>query len=339
MKHSIIPVTCLFVALMGGTQISHFRKELAMETMPSEMVEFKVTDPSPECDSWRRHMPKYRDPRAYRIYMEARKLWRSKIGWQLSRGELTIVLNGVRNAAEMGDWGAQALMSKFYLRGLGVLDTNRVLAPAPDKAIAILRSAAALGQPWAIYDLGVAHQYGYGGVRPSETLAWAHFLRAAKLGSPEAQMVLANAYSAVRAFDKEEKMLQCAYRQRHGEAAQAFAMYHSVIAADYLQAIKYFQNGVEYGNHDSAAALRRLYADGFWSYMGEKYKPAFEKLGIKADAERSRRYEEIAAALEINPDLKLTRLNEVLPLPPTKLPPWNGVVDALEVEREGPPIY
>ncbi|GGY34565.1 hypothetical protein GCM10007387_15640 [Pseudoduganella albidiflava] len=173
----------------------------------------------------------------------------------------------------------------------------------------------------------------------SDILAWAHFLKAAELGSPEAQMVLASAYGEAREFVKEEKMLECAYRQRHGDAAYALATYQRAVAGDYLKAIQLFQAGTEYGHRDSATALAILYADGYWSYMGEKYRPAFEQLGIKADAERSCRYEEIAAALEINPDLKLTRLNEVLPLPPAKLPPWNGVADALEPEREGPPTY
>lgn len=249
------------------------------------------------------------------------------------------ILSGVQAAADMGDWGARALMAKFYLQGLGVLETNRVLEPDPVKAVAILRSAASLGQPWALYDLGVAHQYGYGGAHPSNKLAWAYYLKAATLGSPEAQMALASAYGDAQKLKDKENMLLCAYRQRHGEAAHELAIYQVAITEDFNQAIRFFQDGTEYGNRASALALWRLYADGFWSYLGEDYKPAFDRLGIKADAERSRRYEDIAGALEINPDLKLTRLSEVLPLPPARLPSWNDVTDALEPDTDAPPAY
>lgn len=339
MRLSIRTLICLFAAIMTVMQIVNFSRKPTLQAMPSEMEEFKLSNPPPVCDTWKRHMPKQRDPAAYRIYMKSRKIWRSKIEWELTREEAMQILSGVQTAADMGDWGARALMAKFYLQGLGVLDTNRVLEPDPAKAVAILRSAASLGQPWALYDLGVAHQYGYGGAQQSNRLAWAYYLKAATLGSPEAQMALASAYGEARKFDEKENILLCAYRQRHGEAAQELAVYQVAVTEDFNQAIRYYQDGTEYGNRASAVALRFLYADGFWSFLGEEYKPAFDRLGLKADAERSRRYREIAEALEINPDLKLTRLNVVLPLPPAKLPPWNGVTDALEPDTDAPPAY
>lgn len=339
MKHLFSRGAFLTVAFVGLVQLGGVGKELALESMPPGFKEFDLMNAAPECVSWKRYMPKFRDPKAYRIYTGARKIWRGKIEWQLTHDEAMEILSGVRAAADMGDWGARALMAKFYLQGLGVLDTNRVLQPDPMKAISILRTAASVGQPWAIYDLGVAHQYGYGGVRQSDKLAWAYFLKAATLGSPEAQMALASAYSDARQFQDEKSMLLCAYRQRHSEAAHALGVHHVAITEHFAQAIRYFQDGTEYGNRDSAVALEQLYADGYWSYLGEQYKPAFERLGVEPDVERSRRYEEIAAALDINPDLKLTRLNEVLPLPPTTLPPWRGVASALEPETDDPPSY
>jgi hypothetical protein len=44
-------------------------------------------------------------------------------------------------------------------------------------------------------------------------------------------------------------------------------------------------------------------------------------------------------ALEINPDLKLSRLDQVLPLPPAQLPPWSGVEDAVTPESYDKPTY
>ncbi|MEF9927867.1 MAG: hypothetical protein RR983_01775 [Massilia sp.] len=91
-------------------------------------------------------MPRTRDPAAYRLYIDARKLWRSKIEWQLPRQEALSILHDVQAAANQGDWGARALMAYFYRTGLGPLDTNNVLDPDADKLVEILRSAAATGQ-------------------------------------------------------------------------------------------------------------------------------------------------------------------------------------------------
>ncbi|MET0266127.1 MAG: contractile injection system protein, VgrG/Pvc8 family, partial [Duganella sp.] len=144
-----------------------------------------------------------RDPAAYRLYIEARKLWRSKQAWVLTREENAKILKDVSTAADMGDWGARALMAHFYLYGLGGLETNKVLDPVPEKAIEIERMAVAAGQPWGFYDLGVAYEHGYGDVPQDTDLAWAYYLRAAELGSPDAQMALASAYGDARRFEDE----------------------------------------------------------------------------------------------------------------------------------------
>jgi TPR repeat protein len=310
-----------------------------LNRMPEGFEEFDLAGPPPSCEQWRKYMPKLRDPAAYKTYIIARKIWRSKIGWQLTRDEALQILHGVREASDKGDWGARALMARFYLRGLGVMDSNHVLDADPERAIGIIRPAADLGQAWALYELGVAHEYGYGGVQQSGRMAWAYFLKAAKHGSPEAQLVLANAYGRARQLDKQEIMRNCAYRQRYGPAAEELGVNRQAVSEDFLEAIRYYQDGVEYGDRDSAISLQLLYEEGYWSHMGEGVKPKFEALGIAVDLERSRRYKEIADALEINPDMKFTRLNEVLPLPPAKLPPWSGPNDALELEPSGPPTY
>ena len=66
-----------------------------------------------------------RDPAAYRLYIEGRKVWRSKIEWQLSRDEATRILTDVRKSADLSDGGARALLAHFYLEGLGRLKQMR----------------------------------------------------------------------------------------------------------------------------------------------------------------------------------------------------------------------
>jgi uncharacterized protein len=171
-----------------------------------------------------KHMPANRDPDTYRLYIEARKVWRSKIAWQFTREEAIRILTDVRQASEQGDWGARALMAYFYLHGLGPLDSNHVLDPDPVKAVDIARMAAEVRLPWGLYDLGVAYEHGYGGAPYDVNLAWAYYLKAAQLGSPEAQMALADAYGEASRFDAEEAMKQCAYQQGHGPAAFALGV-------------------------------------------------------------------------------------------------------------------
>jgi hypothetical protein len=334
----IVASACISVAAISD-YVPVILEERAMQKMPSGLYEFKLSDPPPQCEKWKNNMPKIRDPIPYRQYMAARAIWRTKIEWQLTRVEANNILQGVREAAEKGDWGARALMARFYLRGLGVLESNRVLNPEPEKAVEIIREAAKLEQPWGLYDLGVAYQHGYGGVPQSGKIAWAYFFKAAARGSPEAQMALADAYGDARKFEYQEAMWLCAYEQQHGPAASAFGIYQRAVVEDYMTAIKYFQAGVEFGDFDSAVALQQIYEEGYWSHIGLEERPKFEALGIKMDLERSRRYGIIAAALQVNPDLKLTRLNEVLPLPPAKLPSWNGILDAVESESNAPPTY
>jgi TPR repeat protein len=185
----------LLVALVAGAfYLPGFVKARSLHSIPHGFKKFDLADPLPNCARWKEHMPAARDPTAYRIYKEARSLWRSKIGWQLTREELTRILADVSKAADMGDWGARALLAHFYLYGLGSLEKNHVLDADPEKAVEIQRLAARAGQPWGLYDLGVAYEYGYGGVPYDKDLAWAYYLRAAQLGSPEAQMALASAY-------------------------------------------------------------------------------------------------------------------------------------------------
>ena len=62
-------------------------------------------------------------------------------------------------------------------------------------------------------------------------------------------------------------------------------------------------------------------------------------LGVAADSDRGSRYRAIFEALKINPDMKLNRLDQVLPLPPAQLPPWSGVEDAVEPESYDKPTY
>lgn len=330
---------CIFIGLMAGIfLVREYLQMKALHSLPYGYRKFSPHDPPPPCGRRKEHMPSQRDPVVYRLYIEARKVWRSKIGWQLTHEETSRILADVSKAADMGDWGARALMAHFYLYGLGVLASNHVLDANPEKSVEIQRAAAKAGQPWGLYDLGVAYENGYGGVPYDEDLAWAYYLRAAERGSPEAQMALAAAYRDADHLASYETMLRCAYEQGYGAAAYELAI-RAKVKGLFKEAIQKYQEGVTFGNSDCAAALWLLFEDGHWSHASDEKLEALKLLGISIDIERGKRYRSISEALKINPDLKLTRLDSVLPLPPAQLPAWSGIEDAVEPESSGPPTY
>ena len=309
-----------------------------MSAWPYGFSKFDLSAPIPECTRWKDHMPATRDPKIYRIYIKARKLWRSKMEWELTQDEATHILTDVKKAADLGDWGARALLAHFYLEGLGPLETNDVLKPDPYKAVEIARMAAREMQPWGLYDLGVAYEHGYGGVNYDVDLAWAYYLRAAQLGSPEAQMALAQAYTVASRRDEAVAMLRCAYFQGHGPAAYKLAL-KAGVNKRYKESILICQEGVKFGSAECAGDLKIIFKHGYWDSDTDEEKIILRSLGIKVDAEREHRYDAIYDALKINPDLRLSKLDQVLPLPPAELPPWSGVQDAVEPESYDKPTY
>ncbi|NRR34414.1 sel1 repeat family protein [Oxalobacteraceae bacterium] len=334
-----IYVLALILALAAGALfLNNYLQEKALHALPYGFKKFSLNDPLPACARWKENMPSTRDPATYRLYIAARKVWRSKIEWQLTRDEAVQILNDVRDAADQGDWGARALLAHFYLEGLGPLESNNVLKPDPYKSVEIAHMAAKAMQPWGLYDLGVAYEHGYGGAHYDVDLAWAYYLRAAQLGSPEAQMALAQAYGAAGRRDDEILMLLCAYQQGHGAAAYSLGV-KAEVNERYKDAIDIYQAGVKFGNKECAAAMEFFFADGSGPNIDDDERKSLQQLGIKADLERKSRYNAIYDALQINPDLKLSRLDQVLPLPPAKLPEWSGVEDAVTPESTGSPTY
>jgi uncharacterized protein len=331
-------VGALAVIATGSYFFRHHMEYVKMHTLPPGLRPFDVHGPIPTCGRWKDTMPKNRDPGAFQLYITARKLWRSKIEWQLTHEEAVSILHDVQAAANQGDWGARALMAHFYLSGLGPLSTNHVLDPDPDKSVEIVRMAVAAGQAWGHYDLGVAYEHGYGGAPQDDEIAWAYYLKAAELGSPDAQMALASAYAKAQRDDAEDAMVMCAYKQGHGPAAYDLGTTANVLK-NFAAALEYYQAGTRFGSTECAAALMFVFDSKEWSSREKEDQDALRRLDAIPDPERKSRYEQISNALDINPDLKLTRLDQVLPLPPHELPAWQGIQDALEPEPSDPPTY
>ncbi|MFC5510756.1 DUF6396 domain-containing protein [Massilia jejuensis] len=133
-------------------------------------------------------------------------------------------------------------------------------------------------------------------------------------------------------------MLICAYRKGHGPAAHKLGV-RAKLHKNLALALEYYQAATRFGNKNSSVALRIIFGLEHWSSRDKQDQATLREFEIAPDPERERRYDQISDALDLNPDLKLTRLDQVLPLPPAELPAWKGIQDAIEPEPDGPPSY
>ncbi len=192
-------------------------------------------------------------------------------------------------------------------------------SPAPSReTIDLAAQLISQGVPGGYFDMGHYLELGYGVTQDSE-LALRYFRKAADLGSPEAQAYVAEKLApADKAPTIARAMRQCAADQGSKEAAGALGI-NLKNSALYQEAASAFQRGVRSGDSMSASFLE----DGF---KGPPQSDEFNYLALPFDAERSRRYKAIWKFLIANDgrNPKVPDIDKIVPLPPAKLPEWDG---------------
>ncbi|MBN3005356.1 sel1 repeat family protein [Chromobacterium alkanivorans] len=181
-----------------------------------------------------------------------------------------------------------------------------------------------LGVPGGYYDMARYLDAGYG-VKKDPELALRYYRKSADMGSPEGQYYVAEKLAPLdRAPEVARKMYQCAAEQGDGNAGDSLGR---DLKGDKLfnDALKAFQLGVKGGNEASV------------STMGETFlePPTASKIyfmNVAKDPERSQRYKAIGDILGRYSYLHPTvpELDEIVPLPPAKLPPWDGKIQWLK---------
>ncbi|MBN6074393.1 sel1 repeat family protein, partial [Aggregatibacter actinomycetemcomitans] len=165
----------------------------------------------------------------------------------------------------------------------------------------------------------------------------AYLRKAADLGNKEAQNTLGEIFRSIKdsntlkiRLDISEKLFFCASEQGNGTASKWLGI---SLQTDqrYDESVKIFHQGVKNGNDSSA---RRL-AKGF--KKGVKEADKIDYLALSPDAERQKRYSMIEDYLYENDYLNPTvpDLDKIVPLPPAKLPAWDGKI-AFQRWYEGP---
>jgi TPR repeat protein len=229
-------------------------------------------------------------------------------------------------AMKLGHWKAQFNLAGLYLKGIGVPQDI-------EKAIALTEDLIRKGVPAAWDNMGAYYMGGVGPLEQDATVAYAFWQKAADMGSMAAQTyigakLLATSDQPPEAWANRNvgmKMLECAYAQGDGRAGYELGLEYSTLGqidkTKKAPALQYFQQAVKWGSEKAAIALASDFD------LGPSDKTS--SVAAEVDKSRSERYGVLIDALERNPDLRFPNLDKVLPLPPAKLPMWDGDKETL----------
>ena len=269
----------------------------------------------------------------YALYHDLHNMWTGDKGDEVWNG----LARYYRIAAANGDYKANVRLQ--YL-----LNTGRINTDMPQTEVHNLNEELAKQLPaTAYYNLYGYLDVGYG-VRTEEGGKYAYLRKAADLGSREAQYTVAEMLADIEDSEETQEAFKfrlnlvkqlwaCASEQGLGEASINLGI---SLQSDkkYSEAVKVFYQGVKNGDAMSASTLR----GGFSQQTTKDNRLDF--LDLAPDEERSRRYDIIWNYLAKYDYLqpKVPDLDEIVPLPPAKLPKWDGKIAFQRwYEGEAPP--
>ena len=261
----------------------------------------------------------------YAHYQDLHRLWTGKAG------DWNDLAKYYRIAAVNGNYKANGRLQ--YL-----LYSNRIIAENNKKEVIELNESLEKILPaTAYFGYYFYLKKGYG-VKTIAMGELSYLRKAADMGNRDAQYALAvllgklkdkNSFSL--RMEMRDRLFACASEQGLGDASLKLGL-GKQINKKYSSSIHAFHQGAKNGNSMSASFL----ATAFKSVIPESNKLNY--LAIKqADPERAKRYEMIEEYLSRNEflDPKVPDLDEIVPLPPAKLPAWDGKI-AFQRWFEGP---
>jgi hypothetical protein len=182
------------------------------------------------------------------------------------------------------------------------------------------------------YFVSVFLKNGIADLKQDMEMSLRYLRKAADEGSAQAQYEVGDALApSDKAPTVARQMRRCAAEQGNGPAANILGV-HLQDNAAYKEALEAFQLGVAAGDENSAGWLD----DGF---RGPDPTNELDYLDLEKDLERAERYKTIWRILArysyAHP--KVPEINDILPLPPAKLPPWDGKLQWLEAREANIP--
>jgi len=229
-----------------------------------------------------------------------------------------------RIAAEHGHAKASINLQNGSMQGVFKLRTAEHLRLAEELIDAQVASGYAF--------IAIALQQGALGLAQDKDMAQRYYRKAADMGSPDAQAYVADKLApSDMAPDIARQMRRCAAEQGNRSAASDLGV-NLKNNRRFQEAIEVFQLGVAAGDESSASFMEKGFRD-------PDSADRLYYLGQKEDLERADRYEKIWSILAdysyASP--KVPEINEILPLPPAQLPPWDGKLKWLEERKANVP--
>ena len=254
----------------------------------------------------------------YARYHDLHNMWTGKKGdavWQ----QMAVYY---RIAAANGDYKANVRLQYLLESGRVTSDTPQTDVHELNKLLAKQLPATAYYKLYGYLDIGF-------GVRTEKDGQFAYLRKAADMGSREAQYVVADLLGRIDDQDTLEfrqnlrrQLLTCASEQGLGIASNYLGIRFKN-EKNYEKAVKAFHQGVR--NGDSESAFRLSVA------LGKEIDESntVDYLNLPPDPERAERYEIIKKYLSHHDYLqpKVPDLDKIVPLPPAKLPPWDGKIE------------
>lgn len=272
-----------------------------------------------------------RDPEADQLYKHARWLTKNNI-LKKDPKVFPVVERLIRIATAYGH--DKANLELRDMLASGEADTDSYVK----EMYGLVSDLVDRGIPGGYYDMAFYIERGALGIKQDPELALKYFRKAADLGSPEAQYYVGDILTDAVKMGNEVaeigwQMYRCAAEQGHAKAGLELGVNLKGRGA-FPEALGAYQLAAKVGNASAAGLL-------FKGFGPESEKdPEMYYLGQKQDPERVRRYKIIEDILfrydYLNPNVP--EIDEIVPLPPAKLPPWGGRLEWLkEHEANVPP--
>ncbi|WP_045456130.1 sel1 repeat family protein [Caballeronia cordobensis] len=243
--------------------------------------------------------------------------------------------DGPKNFDEVARYFRVAAAHGHYMANHNVQQLiSHGLANSPDAAREAIDWATQLVNqeiPTGYYDIGYYLNSGYG-LKQNQEMALKYIRKAADLGNPDAQYYISDLlFRYAREPEISHQMLRCAADQGHQKAGFEAAI-NLKNRKKFLEAAQMYQKAAASGSSVSAMVLHDAFLAPLASDEGYF-------LDLSKDQERSRRYSAIEKFLDDNEQSnpKVPDIDKIVPLPPAKLPAWDGTFEWERARAQIPP--
>lgn len=251
-------------------------------------------------------------------------------------------------AAEMGHWQAKLLAARLFLKRSNSEYTNY----QPEKAKAYIVELLQQNIPAAYYAVGQLKLDGVEVFRSIPIPASVFLFEAAKLNYPNALSDVHDIFISVGRKKEANDLLDCAISQKQDNAEALFKKSNELetnatTEAEYIESFKYLYQAIKAGSYNALASLpnkenyyKQQYGQEYFSkeFLARMDTLQKAKNPVYIGRDFYRRSSGKPDEVKGNSKLTFPKLEKIAPLPPEKLPVWNGDI-AVAMSDKGAERY